>query len=457
MSELLSRERQVAPTLDGIRRDHVARYEWAVTQLDPESVVLDAACGVGYGSRVMADAGLTVRGVDRSKESIEYANEHYNHVPSVKFGVGNLYDLQHGADAFDAVVCFEALEHLAKPEIALRGFRELASRLIVSVPNEEVFPYRGQYLYHARHYRHQELDALLIANGWQVSEWWGQAGKESTPERGTDGRTLIAVADRVDVADLPEPVDPMTAHLLNGKVPETVAIVAMGESSRTFMASAANKGGKLVDEVWAINAMGGVIQHDRLFHMDDMRIQQARADKSDGSIAGMMKWLPDNSAPVYTSKVYPEYPCAVEYPIEWVLNRTKHCYFNNTVPYALAFAIALGVKHVHLYGCDYSYARDAHHREKGRACLEYWLGIAGTHGIAVTVPNDTSLLDANEKLGRDTLYGYDAEWLTVEMTESGFNVARVDRRQEDIPTADQMTIRYSHNEATEKREHEVKT
>ena len=64
MSELLSNERQVAPTLDGIRRDHVARYEWAARQLAPESVVLDAACGVGYGSRVMADAGMTVRGTD---------------------------------------------------------------------------------------------------------------------------------------------------------------------------------------------------------------------------------------------------------------------------------------------------------------------------------------------------------------------------------------------------------
>jgi len=457
MSELLSNERQVAPTVDGIRRDHVARYEWAARQLGSDAVVLDAACGVGYGSRVLADAGLTVRGMDRSVEAIAYANEHYNHVPGVKFDVGNLYGIEPVPDAFDAVVCFEALEHIAKPEVALRSFREVAGRLLVSVPNEESFPYRGQYLHHIRHYRHQELTALLAATGWRVVEYWGQAGPESVPEQGMNGRTLIAVAERVDVDAVPEPADPMAAHLLNGKVPETVAIVAMGESGRTFMASAANKGGKLVDEVWAINSMGGVIQHDRLFHMDDMRIQQARADSSDGSIAGMMKWLPDNAAPVYTSKVYPEYPSAVEYPLEWVLNKTRHCYFNNTVPYALAFAIALGVKHVHLYGCDYSYAHDPHRREKGRACLEYWLGVAGTHGIAVTVPNDTSLLDANEKLGRDTLYGYDAEWMTVEMTESGFNVGRVDRRPEDIPTADQMAIRYSHNPAIENREHEVKT
>jgi hypothetical protein len=50
-------ERQVAPTLEGIRRDHVARYEWAARRL--KGRVLDACCGIGYGTQILAKAGCT--------------------------------------------------------------------------------------------------------------------------------------------------------------------------------------------------------------------------------------------------------------------------------------------------------------------------------------------------------------------------------------------------------------
>ena len=59
----------------------------------------------------------------------------------------------------------------------------------------------------------------------------------------------------------------------------SVAIVAMGPSHRSYTGLASIYGDRcrLVDETWAINAMGTVIQHDLLFHMDDCRIQEARA------------------------------------------------------------------------------------------------------------------------------------------------------------------------------------
>ena len=40
-------QRQVAPILDGIRGDHLARYRWAARTLSPRSRVVDVACGVG--------------------------------------------------------------------------------------------------------------------------------------------------------------------------------------------------------------------------------------------------------------------------------------------------------------------------------------------------------------------------------------------------------------------------
>jgi hypothetical protein len=244
--------------------------------------------------------------------------------------------------------------------------------------------------------------------------------------------------------------DPVLESLrLDGReLPESVAIVAMGPTCASYLINAKAEWDRrrFADETWAINAMGGVIQHDRLVAMDDLKIQQARADaRPETGIAAMMNgWMRTHPGPIYTPVAYPEWPGAVEYPLEWVINRTGHCYFNNTVPYAFALAVAMGVKVIHLYGTDYSYdgPGHAHKRERGRACLEYWIALAIERGVQVHLPQDTSLLDMAED---DSLYGYDAVQLTIESDEDGFHVTRQMRPPEEIPTADEMEIRYSHD------------
>jgi len=61
-------ERQVAPQLNGIRRDHVERYLWAARQLGASCRVVDFACGIGYGAKILAEAGHQVVGFDRDAE-----------------------------------------------------------------------------------------------------------------------------------------------------------------------------------------------------------------------------------------------------------------------------------------------------------------------------------------------------------------------------------------------------
>src|SRR5690349_16327492 len=127
-------ERQVAPTIDGIRRDHVARYEFAARILRKASRVVDFACGVGYGAHALAAAGHTVNAYDVDEDAIAYAREHY---PHKRLRV-------HAMDARDpaalppseAAVCFETIEHLEDPRPLLRALRAAAPRLIASVPNE---------------------------------------------------------------------------------------------------------------------------------------------------------------------------------------------------------------------------------------------------------------------------------------------------------------------------------
>jgi len=216
----------------------------------------------------------------------------------------------------------------------------------------------------------------------------------------------------------------------------------MGMSAATYLRLAANKGGRqrVADEVWAINSMGGVIHHDLLFHMDDCKVQESRAARdSVGNIAGMLRWLHDHPR-FFTSKAYPDYPGAVEFPLQDVINSTGAAYFNNTVAYALAYAIHIGVKKIGIYGADYSYEH-MHKAEKGRGCLEFWVGIAAARGIEVEVAGDSTLLDACVP-DSHKFYGYDASDVRIEHGETGPRVILTPRAS--LPSAEEIEIRYNH-------------
>ena len=430
-------ERQVAPSVDGIRRDHVARYEFAASKLKPGSKVLDLACGVGYGSDILARAGHIVVGVDNNREAIEYAKQHY---------AGNGALFKH-ADArgidlkgFDAVVCFETIEHIEKPEPLLRAFNKAvggAGILLASVPNETVFPHEGRIRFHHRHYTKDQFSNLLTWNGWKPVEWYGQEGPESEVEKEVEGRTVIAVCE---ARSLPREVR---------LAPEHVSIVGLGPSSAAYLEFVKRLGDRHVfsDEVWAINGMASVIACDRIFHMDDVRVQETRANANpDGNIAAMLRWLRTHPGPIYTSVARAGYPGLVAFPLEDVLNGGYDSnggapYFNNTAAYAIAYAIHIGVKKISLFGIDFTYP-NAHQSEQGRACCEFWLGIAAARGIEILIPEQSSLMDACAP-ERERLYGYDCCDVVLKNRDDGGVAVEITEREE-VPTAEEIEARYDH-------------
>jgi hypothetical protein len=229
-------------------------------------------------------------------------------------------------------------------------------------------------------------------------------------------------------------------------IPDSVAIVGLGPSLDAYVSTCRAMGGRhrLATETWAINGLGDVLACDRIFHMDDVRIQQIRAEAApESNIAAMLDWMRTHPGPIYTSKGHPDYPGLVDYPLEDVINVTGHAYFNSTFAYALAFAVFLGVKTVHLFGADFTYP-NAHHAERGRACVEYWMAIAAERGINVVVPETSSLLDAIEG---SPLYGFGAMGgFDVALTrgEDGkVSVAYAERAA--LPTAAQIEAAYDHS------------
>lgn len=447
-------ERQVAPELSGIRRDHVARYEFAARVLGQAKRVVDLACGVGYGSAMLADAGHTVTAIDRNAEAIGYAKAHYNSRERVTHRVADVADVAgYEADAFDAAVCFETIEHIADPLPMLKELRRVAPLLIASVPNEAVFPHQGRVKFHYRHYTREQFKDLLARAGFEVSGWYGQEGPYSEVEQDIEGRTLIAVAKRADVA--PETVEPPVPAIVRRpaptieKVPDHVAIVGLGPSGRTFFELVRGQGGASAwcDEVWGINAIGDTFRCDRIFHMDDVAVQERRAAaRPSSNIANMVRWLKTHPGPIYTSVVREGYPGMVEFPLEEVLNR-KHDsnggapYFNSTTAYAIAYGVHIGVKQMSLWGIDYTLP-NIHKGEQGRACVEFWLGIAAARGIEIIIPDTSTLMDACAP-ARERIYGYDG--VDVVLKDQPDGTVKVEFKERELPTAAEIEARYDHS------------
>lgn len=450
---LANGERQVAPELSGIRRDHVARYEFAARLLGRGERVIDLACGVGYGAAVLADSGCSVLAVDRSGEAIAYGMAHYSR-EKLSFAQEDVAQLALG-EAFDAAVCFETIEHIEDPLPMLRELCRSAPLLIASVPNESKFPHGGRIKFHYRHYTRVEFSALLERAGYEVTAWYGQEGPYSEVESDLEGRTLIAVARRremVSLADETHEVTEASAGILEKlrAVPAHVAIVGLGPSCTSFFELTRRLGGVSAwcDEVWGINAIGDVLRCDRVFHMDDVRVQEIRAAANpDGNIAAMLTWLKTHRGPIYTSIPREGYPGLVPFPLEDVLNRTNDGgnggvpYFNSTAAYAIAYAIHIGVKCISPFGLDYAMP-NKYHAEQGRACCEFWLGIAAARGIEIRLPDTTPLMDACETPDH-RLYGYDCVNVKLlDQPDGRVKVVMSDR--ETLPTAEEIERRYDH-------------
>lgn len=154
--------------------------------------MLDLACGCGYGSRILHDAGLQVTGVDADAAAIAHANAHF----SGPMFIQGRAEIMRGE--YDALVSLETLEHLDDPATVLRAIR--APLLVASVPNQELYPFdaarfAGDDYPHKRHYTPEEFTALLEGAGYRVHERWCQVDKHNNDlVRGTNGAFLVYVA-----------------------------------------------------------------------------------------------------------------------------------------------------------------------------------------------------------------------------------------------------------------------
>jgi len=148
--------------------EHWHRYAFALP-LARGRRVLDAACGEGYGSALLARCAASVLGLDLADGAVTHARQRYGSAPNLRFDQADVTALEAYPDSsFDLIVSFETLEHVQEQARMLDGFVRLLAPggvLLVSTPDRyqysDVTGFRNEH--HVRELYRDEFEALLSA------------------------------------------------------------------------------------------------------------------------------------------------------------------------------------------------------------------------------------------------------------------------------------------------------
>ncbi len=142
------------PGIEGfIKSEHMHRYVMSMDFIN-DKIVLDIACGEGYGSFMVSSRAKNVHGVDIDSDTINYAQSKYKK-SNLNFVIGDITNLVFEDDTFDVIICFETIEHVVDYEKSLMELKRVLKKdgiLIMSTPNKYVYSdsrnFKNNYHFH---------------------------------------------------------------------------------------------------------------------------------------------------------------------------------------------------------------------------------------------------------------------------------------------------------------------
>ncbi len=162
--------------LDALERMRMLEpyYRWTLDLFRPYlgKRVMDAGCGIGNFTAVLAPQVAYTLAVDLSPRNIAVLRERFRDMPEVE--VAQL-DLEHDIAALqqkqlDTIVCLDVLEHLADDVAMLRSFRAMirpGGHLLLKVPAcPWLFGSVDIASSHYRRYTLQHLRSIACEAGW---------------------------------------------------------------------------------------------------------------------------------------------------------------------------------------------------------------------------------------------------------------------------------------------------
>jgi 2-polyprenyl-3-methyl-5-hydroxy-6-metoxy-1,4-benzoquinol methylase len=158
----------------GIVALHLKRYVFAA-QWAAGLRVLDAACGVGYGSAELSRLAAEVVGVDINQDTVDYARGRYSS-PTTTFDVADVTQLPFEDSSFDMVCSFETVEHVDDAPAAVHEAARVLNAegvYVASTPNVKQTTKNPANPFHTTEYAPADFERLL-AGAFHDVQLYGQ-------------------------------------------------------------------------------------------------------------------------------------------------------------------------------------------------------------------------------------------------------------------------------------------
>jgi 2-polyprenyl-3-methyl-5-hydroxy-6-metoxy-1,4-benzoquinol methylase len=247
-----------------VHSEHIARYRWA-GQATAGVDVLDAGCGTGYGTAILAGTKpARLLAVDLDQEAVERTRAAVGDAAEVSRA--DVRELPLEDDAVDVVVCFEVIEHLERRDQALRELARVlrpGGVLLISSPNRNRYPPGNPH--HVYEYTPEELEQELGEHFAHVRvqrqhAWLASAVAADEDLAAEDGvaATMLTPADDVEEESF------SVASASDGELPRMAPCIVIGDAFEVRWWNDQLDHWRRTAQEWQRNALGtGRELHER--------------------------------------------------------------------------------------------------------------------------------------------------------------------------------------------------
>lgn len=175
---------------------HLDRYRFA-SQFAKNKIVLDAACGTGYGSKILKDDGEAkmVIGLDNDFHAVKYAASKYSS-KDIIFVNANIAQLPFKDECIQTVVSFETIEHTTSENDMLKEIKRILKtygQFILSTPNDWSLGKLAPF--HVRTYTLEKLRDTISTYFTIIDIFNQNSGTKGRKENHNQPRGIIKTVD----------------------------------------------------------------------------------------------------------------------------------------------------------------------------------------------------------------------------------------------------------------------
>jgi len=142
----------------------LCRYVADLQYIENTDTIIDLGSGCGIGASILAEKAKSVVGIDDSKESIDFANQHWKRKNN-QFICIDCLEID-PTQKYDVVIAHEIIEHIKDTDKLFKLFGMIANKYLIFTTPLDTDPIKNKW--HWRHLSLIEIKEQLKKNNFEL-------------------------------------------------------------------------------------------------------------------------------------------------------------------------------------------------------------------------------------------------------------------------------------------------